>query len=98
MQGRLGLDLARDNQPDLVLLDVHLPDIDGEEVLARLKRDPATRDIPVVVLSADATTTQSDRLIEAGASAYLTKPIDVTGLLNTLDLHLASERTERVTP
>ena len=98
MQGQLGLDLARDNHPDLVLLDIHLPDIDGEEVLARLKRDPATRSIPVVVLSADATATQSAKLVEAGASAYLTKPIDVTGLLNTLDRHLASEQPERVTP
>ncbi len=98
MQGQLGLDLARENHPDLVLLDVHLPDIDGEEVLARLKRDPATREIPVVVLSADATATQSAKLVEAGASAYLTKPIDVTGLLNTLDLLLGSEQPERVTP
>ena len=58
----------------------------------------AIPEIPVVVLSADATTTQSDRPTEAGASAYLTKPIDVSGLLNALDLRLGSERTERVTP
>jgi CheY-like chemotaxis protein len=90
MQGGVGLDLAREHRPDLILLDVHLPDLDGHEVLARLRRDPATTAIPVVVLSADATESQRARLLASGASGYLTKPIDVTRLLETLDEHLSA--------
>ncbi|MBE2315604.1 response regulator [Solirubrobacter sp. CPCC 204708] len=90
MQGRLGLELAREHLPDLILLDIHLPDLDGDEVLARLKADPATRQIPVVVLSADATKSQTKRLLDAGAAAYLTKPIQVARLLETLDAHLVT--------
>jgi len=88
MQGRLGLELAREHAPDLILLDIHLPDLDGDEVLARLKADAFTRDIPVVILSADATDVQTKRLLAAGAAAYLTKPIEVGRLLETLDRHL----------
>ena len=77
MQGRLALDLARQHAPDLILLDLHLPDIPGWDVLTELQRHYATRDIPVVIISADATSGQIKRLMEAGARAYLTKPIDV---------------------
>jgi CheY-like chemotaxis protein len=55
MQGKLGIDLIRQHNPDLILLDLHLPDLHGREVLEQLKRDAATAAIPVVVLSADAT-------------------------------------------
>jgi PAS domain S-box-containing protein len=85
MQGRMGLDLARQNHPDVILLDVHLPDISGDEVLRRLRDDPETRHIPVVVISADATPRQIDRLRAAGAREYLTKPLDVKKLLALLD-------------
>ncbi|MDA0170903.1 ATP-binding protein [Solirubrobacter taibaiensis] len=93
MQGQVGLDLAREHLPDMILLDIHLPDIDGDEVLARLRADPTTRGIPAVVLSADATEKQRTRLLEAGAAAYLTKPIDVALLLDTFDRHLTGVRT-----
>lgn len=82
MQAELGMDLVRQHQPDMVLLDLHLPDLYGGEVLAQLKRDPETAAIPVVILSADATPTQLDRLLSAGAAGYLTKPIDVRSLLD----------------
>ncbi|MCA1844237.1 MAG: response regulator, partial [Actinobacteria bacterium] len=85
MQGRLGLDLARQHQPALVLLDLHLPDMAGDEVLRRLRDDPATATIPVVMVSADATRGQIERLLDAGAAAYLTKPIDVPEMLRVLD-------------
>jgi CheY-like chemotaxis protein len=85
MQGRLGLELAREHQPALILLDLHLPDITGDEVLRRLRRDPATADIPVVVVSADGTHGQQSRLLNIGATAYLTKPYDVTQLLGLID-------------
>ena len=79
-QGGLGIGLVRAHRPSLVLLDLHLPDLDGREVLARLHADPATASIPVVVLSADATRSGAERLRRAGAAGYLTKPIDVQRL------------------
>jgi CheY-like chemotaxis protein len=84
MQGNLGVELARQHRPDLILLDLHLPDLHGREVLQLLKRDPATASIPVVVLSADATPAQVERLRAAGAADYATKPIDVEWLLDTI--------------
>ena len=81
MQGRLGIEMAREHHPDLILLDLHLPDIMGNEVLACLKGDAATRNIPVAMLTADATPGQEARLRAAGADHYLTKPIDVPQLL-----------------
>jgi signal transduction histidine kinase len=86
--GSLGLELAADHRPDLVLLDLHLPDIGGDEVLARLRADERTRDIPVVILSADATEHTPAHLLEAGAQAYLTKPIGVRDLLEVVDTYV----------
>ncbi len=85
MQGRLGLDLAREHRPDLILLDLHLPDMPGEEFLLRLRAMPETREIPVVVISADATPGQTDRLLASGARGYLTKPVEVKKFLALLD-------------
>jgi PAS domain S-box-containing protein len=84
MQAKLGVDLARQHHPDLILLDLHLPDLHGREVLQLLKHDPATAAIPVVILSADATSGQVERLRAAGAAEYLTKPIDIDRLLKTI--------------
>ncbi len=84
-EGELGIAMALHHQPDLIFLDLHLPDIHGEEVLRRLSADPQTRHIPVAVLSADAISSHSERLLAAGAAAYLTKPLDVARLLALLD-------------
>jgi PAS domain S-box-containing protein len=75
----------RERRPSLVLLDMHLPDIDGLELLQQLKDDPDTADIPVVVVSADAMTTRMDAALQAGAEHYLTKPVSVPELLAVLD-------------
>jgi signal transduction histidine kinase/CheY-like chemotaxis protein len=103
MQGGLGLELARQHRPDLILLDLHLPDIPGDEVLHRLRADPATREIPIVVVSADATEGRIRRLREAGATAYLTKPLEVAELLELVDATVkngeerrSSEEPERI--
>ncbi len=85
MDGHVGIGLAKDHQPDLVLLDLDLPDMHGREVLRALRDDPASRDIPVVVVSADATERQIARLTDAGAHSYLTKPIEVKKFLQVLD-------------
>ena len=88
--GQRGIDMALRHKPDLIFLDLHLPDTPGEEVLRRLWADTRTREIPVAVLSADATLSQSRRLLAAGATAYLTKPLDVTRLLALIDERLAA--------
>ena len=85
MQGRLGLEMAREQRPDMILLDLHLPDIPGDEVLRHLRAEPETRDIPIVMLSADATPNQIERLRAAGASEYLTKPLDVQRFLQVVE-------------
>jgi signal transduction histidine kinase/CheY-like chemotaxis protein len=94
MQGQLGLELAREHRPILVLLDLNLADLPGEDVLRRLRDDPGTANIPVVIVSADAMPRHAQRLIAAGAASYITKPIDVPEVLrvvddalNVLDLH-----------
>jgi CheY-like chemotaxis protein len=89
MQGRVGLELARQHSPDLILLDLHLPDMPGWQVLAQLKSNHLTREIPVVVVSADATAPQIKRLLSAGARAYLTKPLDIPEFFRVLDEALA---------
>ena len=63
LHGSLGLELAREHNPALILLDLHLPDIGGEQVLQRLRDDPVTASIPVVIVSADATSGQIQRLL-----------------------------------
>jgi signal transduction histidine kinase len=84
-QGQAGIDLARTTAPGLIFLDLHLPDMNGEEVLRRLWEDPATRNIPVAVLSADALPSQIKRLLASGATAYLTKPLDIGEVLRVVD-------------
>jgi PAS domain S-box-containing protein len=91
LQGRLGLQLAREHRPDLILLDLHLPDLSGEAVLHELRADERTRDIPVLVISADATTHRVARLRAAGAREYLTKPLDVDQFLGAVDAALSAE-------
>jgi PAS domain S-box-containing protein len=88
MQGQLGLELAARHQPDVILLDLHLPDIAGDEVLRRLRADSRTREIPVVVLSADAIPTQVERLRGAGIVDYVTKPIEIERFLGAMRLAL----------
>ncbi|HEX9996035.1 MAG TPA: PAS domain S-box protein [Abditibacterium sp.] len=89
-RGEQGLEMIRRDHPSLVLLDLHLPDCHGDEVLQRLLSDPKTKDIPVVIVSADATPQQIERLHAAGAQDYITKPIHLQRLLEVLQKHLPS--------
>jgi len=85
MTGKEGLWAIRARHPDLILLDMHLPDISGMEVLRQLQADVHTAGIPVVVVSADALAQQIDAAFEAGCTHYLTKPVNVGELLTVLD-------------
>ena len=91
LAGNVGLDLAREHRPDLILLDLHLPDLTGDAVLAHLKADERTRHIPVVFFTADITSEQQKAALEAGADGYLTKPLTAPTLLDTVDRHLRPE-------
>jgi two-component system cell cycle response regulator DivK len=79
-----GLALARAEHPDLVLMDVQLPGIDGVEALSRLRADPRTRDIRVIAVTAFAMKADRDRFLAAGFDGYLEKPIDVRRLPETV--------------
>jgi CheY-like chemotaxis protein len=76
-RGEAGLELARRVTPDVVALDLQLPDMTGAAVIAALRDDEATRAVPVIVVTADATLQHEQQLRDAGASAYLTKPLDL---------------------
>ena len=85
LQGRLGIELARHHLPDVIVLDLNLPDMTGEQVLDTLKHDARTERIPVIILSAEVGVDQGPRLLELGASSFLTHPLDVPSFLAALD-------------
>jgi signal transduction histidine kinase/ActR/RegA family two-component response regulator len=91
--GRSGIDAAAASTPDLILLDLQLPDMSGQDVLTALRATEATREIPVVVVTADATSAQRQRLEARGVRAYLTKPLDIRRLLEVID-DIARERED----
>lgn len=83
-----GLDVAKARHPDLILLDINLPGMNGFEALRRLRDDPATCDIPVIAISANAMERDIKKGLEAGFTEYLTKPLDIAKLLALLDKSL----------
>jgi CheY-like chemotaxis protein/two-component sensor histidine kinase len=93
--GRAGIERAARDLPDLILLDLHLPDLHGGQILSELKAEPATAAIPVVVLSADASRGVIRRLLAGGAHSYLTKPIDLAELGELLDTFAVAPRSLR---
>ncbi len=88
-----GLESIRRTRPDLVLLDMHLPDISGLELLRHLKDDADLSEIPVIVVSADATASRMSEALNLGALHYVTKPVDVARFLELLDHALESMET-----
>lgn len=89
--GTSALEGFREDVPDLVLLDISLPGMDGTEVFRRMREDPRLADVPVVALTAHAMAGDRERFLELGFDAYLTKPIvDEEELVGTIRTHLGS--------
>ena len=82
--GTQGVTMATSEQPDLILMDITLPDINGEEATRRLKADPTTKSIPVIALTANAMASDRERAIAAGCDEFETKPVDMPRLLGKI--------------
>lgn len=96
LNGKQTLPLALQFQPDLILLDLNLPDIQGDEVITLLQADEKTKSIPVVVISANAMPFQLEKLFKAGVKNYLTKPIDIPTFLKEIDKWVVSTRNREI--
>jgi two-component system cell cycle response regulator DivK len=93
VDGAQAIELARDERPDLILMDLGLPGVDGWEATRRLKADPATRRIPIIVLSAHAMTNDRDKALEAGGDGFDTKPVRFQPLVDKIEALLARAAT-----
>ena len=94
--GRQGVELARKELPDVVLMDLSLPEIDGWEAAGILKREAATRSIPVVALTAHAMVGDLEKALEAGCDDYATKPVNLPVLLGIIErVTAAAQPTQR---
>ena len=82
--GNQGVAMAASEQPDLILMDLTLPDIDGEEVTRRIRADPATKRIPIIALTANAMNSDRDKALAAGCDNFDTKPVDMPRLLEKI--------------
>ena len=89
LDGRQGIAMAQSESPDLILLDLSLPEIDGWEATRCLKADPATRHIPVIALTAHAMAWDREKAFEAGCDDYDTKPVDFQRLLGKIETLLS---------
>ncbi len=85
IDGKVAIDMARLEMPDLILMDLSLPEVDGWEATRRIKTDEATCKIPIIALTAHAMSGDRDKAIEAGAEDYDTKPIDFPRLLGKME-------------
>jgi two-component system, cell cycle response regulator DivK len=89
-EGLEAINLARDEPPDLILMDIRLPTISGFEVTRLLKQDNQTKAIPIIAVTAFATSGDETKALESGCAAYITKPVNVDELLRTIELFLSS--------
>jgi len=91
VDGQMGIAMAQAQAPDLILMDMSLPVMDGWEATRALKADDATRHIPVIALTAHAMSTDRDKALEAGCDDYDTKPIELTRLLGKMEALIPRE-------
>jgi len=94
VDGREGVELAASSSPDLILMDMSLPVMDGWEATRRIKTDEATRKIPVIALTAHAMEGDRDKALQAGCDDYDTKPVDLKRLLEKIGAFLSSDENE----
>ncbi len=94
VDGPSGVEMAQSQSPDLVLMDMSLPVLDGWEVTRRLKANPATRSIPVIALTAHAMSSDHDKALEAGCDDYDTKPVELPRLLGKIEALLGTRGEE----
>ena len=85
--GGRAVELATEHRPDLVLMDIQLPDIDGVEVLGRLRADERTASIPVLALTAQAMEGDRERFRASGFDGYISKPVNIVSLISTVKQH-----------
>ena len=94
VDGQQGIDLARSERPDVILMDMSLPIIDGWEASRRLKADDATRGVPVIALTAHAMSGDREKAIEAGCDDYDTKPVELDRLIGKIERLLGTAKDE----
>jgi two-component system cell cycle response regulator DivK len=87
------LEIAREHRPNLILLDIRLPDISGFDVAHRLKSDEVTRSIPIIALTAFAQTEHQRQALASGCDGYISKPVNVLNFLKTVETWLAGDNT-----
>jgi two-component system cell cycle response regulator DivK len=96
LDGQNGVEMTQTQAPELVLMDMSLPVLDGWEATRRLKADPATRHIPVIALTAHAMSSDREKAIEAGCDDYDTKPVELTRLLAKIEALLRGRKMASV--
>lgn len=89
VSGLAGVEAAQKELPDLILMDINLPDIDGKEATQRIKQHPKLVHVPVIALTAAAMRGDRERILSAGCDDYLQKPIDTIQMIETIKRHLA---------
>jgi two-component system cell cycle response regulator DivK len=90
--GGAAVDIARQRRPDLILLDIRLPDIEGTEIAGRLKADPDTRMTPIIAVTAFAMPGDRERCIDSGCDDYITKPVSIGGIMRLVERYAARPR------
>lgn len=94
-EGAKALQMARDERPDLILMDIQLPEISGLDITRQLKADSDLKPIPVIAVTAFAMKGDEDKIRECGCEGYISKPISILSFIETIRNHLASDTTER---